>query len=294
MNNRAGLTELSLYGSDKFSSKKILSSDSLQRFATSLSRYEQIKLKNYISSSANTAKRHHEVSLTSHTVVFSTEFHPAPRQLVLRDVKVINDGAIKRAKLRDLNRDSGAKNFVIAEEMLKGVEGGKIDLEERKELGKRLDDKFQFARGHGNVFDRDFTKYKSYLWIILSTKSGRKLANIRDTKKVLIVLFNGTSDNSSYGHDRVQINIHPNQSHRYAEAFGDKTYVQLGGIRTLAHELAHAYYRDSGRESMMEREEVRAMKLANRIMREIYGLDSGERKSYRSIGKVPSGSKILK
>lgn len=280
MNNRTGLTELSLYGSNKFSSKKILSSDSLQRFAPSLSRSEQVKLKNYILSSANTAKRHHEVSLSNHTVVFSTEFHPAPRQLVLRDVKVINDGAIKRAKLRDLSHDTGAKNYVITEEMLKDVEGGKVDLAKRKELGKRLGDKFQFGVGHGWVRDSDISRYREYLWMVLSTKSGRKLANIRDTKKVLIVLFNEPGSNSSYGHDRVQINIHPDQSKRHVKAFGYNKFVQLGGIRTLAHELTHAYYRDSGRESMMEREEVRAMKLANRIMREIYGLDAGERKNY--------------
>lgn len=252
----------------------------------------------------NTAKRHHEVSLSNRTVTFATESHPASKQLVLRDVKVINDGAIKRAKLsdlsklRDLNRDSGVGNYVIAEEMLKGVEGGKVDLTKRKELGKRLDDKFQFVegKGHGWVTDTDFAKYNGYLWMILSTNSGRKLANIRDTKKVFIVLFNGTTQNSSYGHDRVQINIHPNQSKRYVEAFGHNKFVQLGGIRTFAHELTHAYYRDTGSKSMKEREEIRAMKLTNRIMREIYGLDAGERKNYAltPIDRIPDGAIILK
>lgn len=280
MNNKADLVEFSLYSSNIHSSKKLLAPKSLQNLANSLSRIEQVKLKNYLSSSISRAKRWHELSLSKHTVMFSTDSNPASRQLVLRDVKIINDGAIKRAKLRDLNRDSGTGNYVISEEMLKGVEGGKVDLAERKKLGKRLDDKFRFGEGHGRVRDSDFSKYKGYLWMILSTKSGSKLANIRDTGKILVVLFNDPAFNSSYGHDRVQINIHPDQSKRYVEAFGHNIYVQLGGIRTLAHELTHAYYRDTGSKSMKEREEIQAMRLANRIMREIYGLDAGERKSY--------------
>lgn len=277
---QSNMVELSLFGSNKYAFKKLLAPKNLQSFVASLSRSEQVKLQNYLSSPVNTTKRHHEVSLSNHTVMFSTDTHPASREVVIRDIKVINDAAIKRAKLRGLNRDSGSRNYVIAEEMLKGVEGGKVDLAKRKELGKRLDDKFQFGIGHGRVRDSDFSKYKKYLWMILSTKSGRKLANIRDSGKVLVVLFNDPAFNSSYGHDRIQVNIHPDQSKRYVKAFGRNKFVQLGGIRSLAHELTHAYYRDTGSKSMKEREEIRAMKLANRIMREIYGLDAGERKNY--------------
>lgn len=280
MNNKAGLVELSLQSSNKFSSKKFLAFESLQRFVGSLPRSEQVKLQSYLSSPVNAAKHQHELSLSSYTMAFDTESHPTSREIALKNVRIINDSALKRANLKVMNKDSGAVDYVIAEEMLKGVEGGKVDLAKRKEVGKRLDDKFRFGEGHGGVTDADFSRYKGYLWMILSTKSGRKLANIRDTQKVLIVLFNDLTTGSSYGNDRVYLNINSRQSERYTEAFGHNTYVQLGGIRTLAHELTHAYYRDTGSKSMKEGEEIQAMKLANRIMREIYGLDAGERKNY--------------
>lgn len=298
MHSTTDLVELSLYRSNKFSAKQLLAPKKVQELAHSLPCSEQVRLQNYLSSTISRAKRRHELSLDKYQLSFSMNTSSTSKEVVIEDFRVMDDSAIKRANLKVMNHDSGARNYVIAKEMLKGVDGGKVALEERKEAGKRLDDKFRFAidESYGWVRDSDLLKYKEYLWMILSTESGRKFSNIRDTGRISITLFNNAYQNSSYGHDRVQINIHPDQSKRYVKAFGHNKFVQLGGIRSLAHELTHGHYRDKGSKSMKEGEEIEAMKLANRIMREIYGLDAGERKSYALTppNRLPDGAIILK
>lgn len=267
----------------------------MNSFLSTLSLIDKRKFEYYLTGLNSRQRNYHSLSLSDYSLSFRTKYHPTRKEHIISDVFATNDSAIKRASLKHLNMDAGLRDIDLGKSELSGIADQRFSLALRKIMGKGLTNKLKVAavKGH-SIAPSVVRRYDDYLKIILTTKEGRKFANIVDTGKFVIALFSDPWSNSSYGNEIVQINVHPKQSQRYSEAFGKNTYVQLGGIRSLAHELTHAFYRDSGSKQLIVREETKAMRTTNQIMREIYGLDAGERRSYRSTSKVPSGSIILK